>query len=92
VTWAATRGIPWEMHDDKPAEDLIAAHIEAVTARADGETRGLISALVRSCWPGGSSDRTEPGALEWVRRWGPTQLTPGSLGCSCAAGRCAVCN
>ena len=38
------------------------------------------------------NDRTHPVALEWVRRWGPSRLFEVPLECSCAQGRCAVCN
>jgi hypothetical protein len=76
------------MHD----ESDITAHIEAISTRPDGETRRLVSHMLGSCWPGGHSDRTEPGALEWVRRWGPARRRGAPLACSCARGRCAVCN
>ena len=70
----------------------IEAHITSVAARTEGETDGLVSAAVRECWPGGAADRTEPWALEWVRRWGPSRSVARVLQCSCAQGRCAVCN
>jgi hypothetical protein len=38
------------------------------------------------------ADRTDPVALEWVRRWGPSRLLETPLECSCAEGRCLVCN
>ena len=38
------------------------------------------------------ADRTDPVALEWVRRWGPSRLLETPLECSCAEGHCAVCN
>jgi hypothetical protein len=38
------------------------------------------------------ADRTDKVALEWVRRWGPSRLLDVPLECSCAEGRCAVCN
>ena len=70
----------------------IEAHITSVAARTEGETDGLVSATVRECWPGGSADRSEPWALEWVRRWGPSRSVARVLKCSCAQGRCALCN
>jgi len=70
----------------------IAAHIEAISARAPGEARRIVSRMVGRSWPGGPADRTEPGALEWVRRWGPSRRRGLPLQCSCAHGRCAVCN
>jgi hypothetical protein len=47
--------------------------------------------LADRCWPGGA-DRTEPAALEWLRRWGPRAAQPLPLACECRAGRCELCN
>ena len=78
---------------DSPArEPSIEAMVTAIAARDVRETQRLTGMLERSAWPGGHADRTEPGALEWVRRWGPGRLTGEMLDCSCAAGRCLVCN
>ncbi len=77
---------------DHPRDHRIAAHIESISSRAESDTERLISAMLGRCWPGDSGDRTEPGALEWLRRWGPRGLEPIPLVCSCAAGRCRVCN
>lgn len=77
---------------DRPSDPLIAAHIESISSRTDPETRHLIAAILRPCWPGDSGDRSEPGALEWVRRWGPRRAGPVASACSCAVGRCRVCN
>ena len=78
-----------EGHQGDP---LIAALIESVPARTDFETNRLVALLRHHCWPGGVGDRTERPALEWVRRWGPARLTSSTVDCSCAEGRCAVCN
>jgi len=48
--------------------------------------------MLRHSWPGGSRDRSEPVALEWVRRWGPRRIGALLPACSCTAGRCRVCN
>jgi hypothetical protein len=50
-----------------------------------------VQGLLSQCWPNGG-DRSEPGAIAWVREWGPVRAALGPLECSCAAGRCAVCN
>jgi hypothetical protein len=71
---------------------FVAAHIAAISARSPRDADALILHLGRRSWPGGSADRSEPGALEWVRRWGPGRLTASPLDCSCEQGRCAVCN
>lgn len=73
-------------------EDFIREHIEAAAARDEFETRGAIARIASACWPGGIEDRTEPGALAWVRRWRPATAGTALPACSCAAGRCAVCN
>jgi hypothetical protein len=77
---------------DQPSDHPIAAHIESISSRAESDTQRLVSAMLTRCWPGDSGDRSEPGALEWLRRWGPRGLKPIPLACSCAAGRCLVCN
>jgi hypothetical protein len=75
-----------------PGDEGIAMYVESVSTRAQTDTDRLISAMLRSCWPGGTSDRTESGALEWVRRWGPRAVGAMPPVCSCADGRCPVCN
>lgn len=76
-----------------PRANLVAAIVEAIDERTPAQTSFITSALVRSAWPGGVSDRVEPTALEWVRRWGPATVEPRYLeDCSCDDGRCAVCN
>jgi hypothetical protein len=79
--------------DEAPRHDLVAAVVEAIDERTDSQTDFIMAALVRGAWPGGIGDRVEPAALEWVKRWGPAGTTPALLeDCSCAAGRCGVCN
>ena|GEM_PF-1571832 len=75
-----------------PGDPRIIAHIESVSSRAEPDTQRLVSTMLRSCWPGGMGDRTEAGALDWVRRWGPRRAGPVPPACQCAAGRCGVCN
>jgi hypothetical protein len=52
------------MHD----EAFVAGLLESI---ADGRAERLASTASTRCWPGGGADRTEPVALEWLRRWGP---------------------
>jgi hypothetical protein len=75
-----------------PADPAIAAHIESVSSRAQPDTDRLLAAMLCFCWPGGIGDRSEPGALEWVRSWGPRCSGPIAPVCSCAVGRCRLCN
>jgi hypothetical protein len=78
---------------DGPArEPSVPAIVTSIASRTAAETQQLATMLSTWCWPGGRSDRSEPSALEWVRRWGPSRLTAEPLDCSCAAGHCAVCN
>jgi hypothetical protein len=79
------------MHES-PQDALLVALIDSVRSRSDVQTAALGASLQRRCWPGGTADRSEPAALPWVRRWGPAQLTPPPPECSCAVGRCHVCN
>jgi hypothetical protein len=74
------------------ASDDVRAHIESIASRTHGELEALTDRLSGRAWPGGGSDRTEPGALDWLRRWrasGPAPLLPL---CGCAKGRCLLCN
>jgi hypothetical protein len=79
------------MDEDRDRE-VILAHIQALAAGRHAGAMQLAQRIGRHCWPGGSSDRSEPGALDWVRRWGPRGVAPSQPGCSCKLGRCAVCN
>jgi hypothetical protein len=79
------------MHES-PRHALLCAIVESIATRTPAEADALSSALARRCWPGGHEDRSEPTALPWVQRWGPTTLTPVPPVCSCAEGRCSVCN
>lgn len=73
-------------------DEPIRRHIEAVAARQEAETRRLVARLARACWPTGVDDRTQPAALNWVRRWRPARIGAAIPACSCTRGRCAVCN
>jgi hypothetical protein len=79
------------MHEP-PLHTLLCAIVESIATRTPAEGDALSGALVRRCWPGGPEDRLEPSALPWVKRWGPATLTPVPPACSCAEGRCALCN
>jgi hypothetical protein len=75
------------MHDE-----FIREQIQSVAARDESEARTVIGRIAIACWPGGTADRIEPGALAWVRRWRPASAAAALPVCSCPAGRCAVCN
>jgi hypothetical protein len=76
---------------DEEARGLVKI-IEALAARSDSDGHRLARLLLGRSWPGESADRREPGAIEWLRLWGPRGPAPLPPGCSCAAGRCALCN
>jgi hypothetical protein len=76
----------------RPRDPQVEAHIQSISTRAQPESQRLVEAMLQRSWPGGSGDRSEPAALEWVRRWGPTCVGLIPFECSCAAGRCRVCN
>lgn len=63
--------------------DELRDHLQAIAARRHD------AHLLRAARP---LDRTEPAALEWVRRWGPAPHGAALPECSCAAGRCVTCN
>jgi hypothetical protein len=67
-------------------------HIAALAGRTPSETSNLAARMQRFCWPGGSADRSEPGAIGWVRRWHPARFSAQVPMCSCAQGRCVMCN
>lgn len=67
-------------------------HILAIATRTTQDDDELRERLLRAAWPGGPADRTQPAALEWVRRWRATRGTPLEPSCTCTAGRCTGCN
>jgi hypothetical protein len=75
---------------DEHQHRIVAAIIAKVSARTDEQAVALRVELSRRCWPG--DDRREPVALEWLRRWSPRPGLVPTRACSCAAGRCGVCN
>jgi hypothetical protein len=70
----------------------LAGIIRALAGRSESETDRFARTLLRRSWPGDASDRREPGAIDWLRRWGPGGPAPVTPACSCRAGRCALCN
>jgi hypothetical protein len=67
-------------------------HIESVGPLGRTDARRLASLMLSACWPGGPEDRTERVALEWLRHWRPEPLAAELPACSCATGRCVLCN
>ena len=50
----------------------------------------LLAATLAARWS--ASDRLEPEAHEWLRRWTPKPAHFVTPECTCATGRCVVCN
>jgi hypothetical protein len=73
-------------------DDEIREHIQAAIVCEASEARRLTYRMLSACWPGGSADRTEPAALGWIRHWRPDTLGASLPACSCASGRCLLCN
>jgi hypothetical protein len=67
-------------------------YIAQAAGRSEGETRALILRMISSSWPGGTEDRSEPIAAQWLRRWRPDIIVGRLPACSCRRGHCAVCN
>jgi hypothetical protein len=76
---------------DDPRDRQIAGYIDSIAARSEHEGERLAWSMISRSWPD-ASDCTVPAAREWVRRWGPRGLAPIPPACSCAVGRCGVCN
>jgi hypothetical protein len=72
--------------------DELSHHLEAASAREGPHAGRLTARILGACWPGGPSDRLERAALAWVRRWRPERFGASVPACSCATGRCLVCN
>jgi hypothetical protein len=72
--------------------DDLRAHIESISARSERDLERLADVLSGHSWPGGAHDRSEPGALSWLRRWRPRGPVPPAPACECPSGRCLVCN
>jgi hypothetical protein len=72
--------------------EAIRQHIQAVAERDEAASLSLAGRFHRACWPGAGADRTDPSARGWLRRWRPARAAATTPVCSCAAGRCAVCN
>jgi hypothetical protein len=73
-------------------EEFIRQQIKSTAARDARQTRRLMALIADACWPSGGGDRVDPVALDWLRRWGPSRSRAALPACSCARGRCALCN
>jgi hypothetical protein len=69
-----------------------AALVATAGRRTAAERDDLVAVLRAHCWPGGGTDRTEPAARAWVRRWRPERLGAVVPRCTCRQGSCVLCN
>ncbi|HYH88262.1 MAG TPA: hypothetical protein VEX67_03445 [Solirubrobacteraceae bacterium] len=72
-----------------PEHRLVARIVTALAERTPAQG-DLLAATLAARWS--SSDRHEPSAHEWLRRWSPRPAMFMTPVCTCAAGRCRVCN
>ncbi len=68
---------------------LVARVVAVLSERTEAQGE-LLAATLAARW--GGSDRHEPAAHDWLRRWKPKPATFVSPACTCVAGRCLVCN
>jgi hypothetical protein len=66
--------------------------IRRLIASIAGASEDQLRERARRWWPAPVADRDEPAAREWLRRWSPRPAPLLPPACSCASGRCAVCN
>jgi hypothetical protein len=67
-------------------------HIESASRYRGYQARQLTSRIVGTCWPGGSEDRIDRTALDWLTFSHPDHSGAPLPACSCAVGHCGVCN
>ncbi len=72
-----------------PDHIVVARVVAAITDRTDAQGAALASALAARWSP---SDRHDPLALEWLRRWNPRPADFPPPACTCTAGHCPICN
>jgi hypothetical protein len=71
--------------DQRLVARLVTVLEERTPAQGD-----LLAATLAARWS--TSDRHIPDAHEWLQRWRPKPATFVSPECTCAAGRCLICN
>ena len=83
--WRGTCGLAMIDPDQRLVSRLITVLQERTQAQGD-----LLAATLAARWS--TSDRHEPASQEWLRHWKPKPATFIAPPCTCAAGRCLVCN
>jgi hypothetical protein len=70
-------------------ERLVARVVEAISEQTEAQGAALAAALAARWSP---PDRHDPTAIQWLAHWSPRPAHFPPPACSCAAGRCLVCN
>ena len=89
VSCGLRRGTNRATMNTEPDHHLVARVVAAISDRTDAQGHALAAALAARWSP---SDRHDPLALEWLRRWSPRPVHLPPPACSCAGGHCPVCN
>ena len=72
-----------------PDHRLVARLVSVLSERTQAQG-DLLASTLAARWS--ASDRHQPAAHEWLRRWSPKPAHFAAPACTCAAGRCLVCN
>ena len=64
---------------------------DIILAAAGRHQSHLAAGIVRTFWPGGQADRSDP-ASAWLQRWRPLQTAMAMPSCTCETGGCPICN
>ena len=72
-----------------PDHRLVARLVTVLSERTQAQA-DLLASTLAARW--NASDRHQPAAHEWLRRWSPEPAHFAAPACTCAAGRCLVCN
>jgi hypothetical protein len=72
------------------ADQRLVARLVTVLGERTQAQGDLLAATLADRWS--ASDRLEPEAHEWLQHWTPKAATFVAPACTCAAGRCLVCN
>ena len=68
---------------------LVTRALQSISERTEAQGE-VLAATLAARWT--ATDRHDPVALEWLRRWTPKPAHLITPACTCAAGRCGICN
>jgi hypothetical protein len=67
-------------------------HIDSAAPGAGSDSSRLEALILGAFRPGSPEDRSERVAVEWLGQWHPERFAAQLPTCSCATGRCVLCN